>query len=179
MSQFADELHRATREFYNPSPVQIERLEEHFQLLLRWNKKINLTKVVDPQDAARKHYAESIFLGVHLPTDIRTVVDVGSGAGFPGIPIAVVRPDLQITLLEVDQRKAVFLRECGYRVINKRAQEVSEKFDCMVSRAVDPDEVASLKLAPTAYMLIKPRSTWNKIAELPWDTSNIIAQRST
>lgn len=128
-------------------------LEAHFELLLRWNKKLNLTRITDPKEAWERHYMESIRLARQLPPGPLKIADVGSGAGFPGIPIAVVRPECQVTLIESHKRKAVFLREAtrhmpNVRVLAMRAEDVKEKFDWVVSRAVRAGEVLKLKLAP-------------------------------
>ena len=182
MATFAETLLSATSGFIQLTPQQLEQLQAHFDLMIKWNRTINLTKVTAPAEAAVKHYAESIFLAVHLPKSIQTLADIGSGAGFPGIPLSIVRPDISVTLVESDQRKAVFLRESGLPVLIQRAQAIKRQFDCLVSRAVDPDEVARLvgnspsSLAPQAYMLIKERSTWNTIVHLPWDHSNVVAR---
>ena len=163
------------------SEAAVEKLLAYQALMIKWNRTINLTKVTAPAEAAVKHYAESIFLAVHLPKNIQTLADIGSGPGFPGIPLSIVRPDISVTLVESDQRKAVFLRESGLPVLMQRAQSIHRRFDCLVSRAVDPDEIARLvgdslpSLAPQAFMLIKERSTWNTIAHLPWDRSNVVA----
>ena len=74
------------------SQDQVRRLEAHYELLLRWNKVINLTSVHKPAEAVERHYCESLFLGAHLPPGAFSIADIGSGAGFPGIPVAVLRP---------------------------------------------------------------------------------------
>lgn len=181
MQTFVEALLAATSTFTILSEDQIKQLKDHFDLMIKWNRTINLTKVTDPAEAAVKHYAESLFLAQYLPSSIKTVADIGSGAGFPGIPLAIIRPDLSITLVESDQRKAVFLRESGFPVLIQRANTINQRFDVIVSRAVDPDEIADLvgeslpTLAPQAFMLIRERSTWNNIARLPWDQSNVVA----
>src|ERR1700738_4164741 len=100
--------------------------------MIRWNQSINLTTVTDPAEAVERHYGESLLLAEHLTAG--RVVDIGSGAGFPGIPVAVVRPECHVTLVESHQRKAVFLREAtrqmsNVRVIAKRIEAVQEGFD--------------------------------------------------
>ncbi len=184
MQQFIDPLLQATSGFITLSPAHLDRLSQHFSLLMKWNRTINLTAITSLEEIAVKHYSEAIFLATCLPEDIKTVADIGSGAGFPGVPVSIVRPDLSITLIESDQRKAVFLKECGYRVLIKRAETIQEQFDCLISRAVDPDEVARLiqprkhtrSLASMAYMLMRERSTWNTVAKLPWDPTNVVAR---
>jgi 16S rRNA (guanine527-N7)-methyltransferase len=162
------------------SDEQIVKLEAHYELMLKWNRTINLTSVTEMASAVRKHYAESIFLAKHLPTG--RYADVGSGAGFPGIPAAIVRPDLSVTLVESDQRKAVFLREAAANLANvnvlaARAEGLDSTFDGLVSRAVRPEQVATLvpKLAPQAWMLLtRGQKDWQEIAILPWDATSSV-----
>ena len=111
------------------SVTQLDQLQSHFATLTRWNERINLTRISELGDSVRFHYCESLFLARALPTGSKRIVDVGSGAGFPGIPVAVFRPDCSVTLVESHQRKAVFLREAvrelpNVRVVSKRAEEV-------------------------------------------------------
>lgn len=94
------------------SDEQLQRLETHFGLLLKWNKKISLTSISDPEQIVRRHFGESLFAGAQL--DARPgaqLADFGSGAGFPGLPIAVLRPDFKVVLIESQQKKVAFLRE--------------------------------------------------------------------
>ena len=118
-------------------------LKAHFELLQRWNKTLNLTRI----ESIERNYGESVFLARHLPTGEWSICDVGSGAGFPGFPIAVVRPECQVTLIEAHQRKAVFLKEAArgvpnIRVLGKRAEDVHERFDWAVSRAVSAEDLS-------------------------------------
>jgi 16S rRNA (guanine527-N7)-methyltransferase len=126
---------------------QITELQAHYDLMVRWNKSLNLTKIIQLAEAVDRHYVESLFLAAHLPAGSLRIVDIGSGPGFPGFPVAVVRPDCEITLIESHQRKAVFLREASrtvsnVRVVAKRAEEVSERFDWAISRAVSYNDLA-------------------------------------
>src|SRR5580658_10060097 len=123
------------------SPEQIHALEAHYELLVRWNQSVNLTRITSLEEAVERHYCEALFLGAYLPAGALRVVDVGSGAGFPGFPVAILRPDCTVALVESHQRKAVFLREASrkvgnVRVIAKRADDVEEEFDHLISRAV-------------------------------------------
>jgi 16S rRNA (guanine527-N7)-methyltransferase len=88
----------------------IERLGQYYELLLKWNSKLHLVAPCSPQEFATRHLLESLFLLDHLPKNAR-VVDVGSGAGLPIIPCLIVRDDLKATLIESNQKKAIFLRE--------------------------------------------------------------------
>ena len=128
---------------------QTEKLEIFERLLLEWNKKMNLTAITDSEGIAVKHFYDSLtpLMHVDIPKN-STVIDVGTGAGFPSIPLAIVRSDLSFTLLDSLNKRLVFLgevaRELGIKVrlIHMRAEdaardaELREKFDVSISRAV-------------------------------------------
>ena len=127
--------------------------------LTRWNERLNLTRIVGLLESVRFHYCESLFLARFLPAGPQKIVDIGSGAGFPGIPVAIFRPECEITLVESHQRKSVFLREVSRDlknviVVPKRAEDVSGTFDWVVSRAVAPSDVLKSKLAASFALLI-------------------------
>ncbi len=127
--------------FRHLSPEILSELWRHYQLLARWNKTLNLTSIAGLEETVLRHYCESLFVAIHLPEEPVSVLDVGSGAGFPGIPMAILRPDCRFTLAESHQRKAVFLREAtrhlsNVRVAARRAEEAAGAFDWVVSRAV-------------------------------------------
>jgi 16S rRNA (guanine527-N7)-methyltransferase len=157
-------------------------LEAHYSLLLKWNKTINLTSIRGIEEIVERHYCESIFLGLNVPAKPVRIADIGSGAGFPGIPVAVLRPDCTVTLIEAHHRKSVFLREASrklvnVRVLSKRAEEVTERFDVVISRAVSYQDLAlSLgKLASNSILLSglddPPDSlgfVWDAPIALPW-----------
>jgi len=89
---------------------QLDRLVEHYKMVCKWNRHINLTRITKPDQSARLHYAESLF-GGHFLGEARTVLDLGSGAGYPAVPLAVLRSDVTITALEASQKKSLFLNE--------------------------------------------------------------------
>jgi len=169
---------------------QVCELEQHFNLLNRWNKVINLTTIEGLDETVQMHYCESLFLGRCLPQEALKIVDVGSGAGFPGVPIAILRPDCQVTLLESNRRKSVFLQEAtrelgNTQVVQKRAQEVYERFDWAVSRAVNYREIEESlgRLAPNVALLAgedcpNDYFTWNKV-KLPWGRQRFAWLRSS
>lgn len=96
----------------NTLPVEIaEKFSQYHALLELWNSKLNLTAIRDPEEALRRHFVECIFCAQNLPSGIATLLDYGSGAGFPGIPIALCRPEIRVTLAESQGKKASFLRE--------------------------------------------------------------------
>lgn len=116
-------------------------LRAHYELLCRWNPRLNLVSKRSLADAGTRHYGESLLLANHLPAGALQVVDVGSGAGFPGFVVAAVRPDCQVTLIESDLRKSAFLREASrglanLRVLSVRAESVRDRFDWLTMRAV-------------------------------------------
>ena len=86
------------------APEQVRVLERHYELMVRWNKVLNLTAVREVAEIVERHYCESLFLGSHLPAGALRIADVGSGAGFPGIPVAILRPECPVTLIESHQR---------------------------------------------------------------------------
>jgi len=122
--------------------AQWRRMEEHFALLRKWNPKVNLVGPSTLDTAPLKHYGESLFLAAGLPEGVRSVLDIGSGAGFPGFPLAVLHPTVSVVLIESDKRKAAFLREScelpNLRVVSERMESYAGCVDAVVSRAVDP-----------------------------------------
>lgn len=141
---FSDLLRYTLRGIVDLTVEQASALERHYELLVKWNRRLNLTAIEDPAEVATRHYGESLFLAVRLPERPLRIVDIGSGAGFPGFPVAILRPDCTVTLLESHQRKAVFLREASRSVPNvsvlaQRAEAVARnglRFDLAISRAV-------------------------------------------
>ncbi len=97
------------------SEAQLAQLSSYLDLLLRWNARMNLTAIREPQQIVSRHFGESLFTARALFPDRLAagarLLDIGSGAGFPGLPIKIWAPALRVTLLESQQRKATFLRE--------------------------------------------------------------------
>jgi 16S rRNA (guanine527-N7)-methyltransferase len=125
-----------------------ESFATYLELLLRWNARMNLTAIRDEAGILSRHFVESIACAQALPTGIATLLDFGSGAGFPGIPIALCRPEMVVTLAESQGKKAAFLRE-AVRVLGLssaihagRAETLPLRFDCVTLRAVDRMEEA-------------------------------------
>ena len=152
---------------------QLTLLEQHYQLLLRWNRKMNLTRITSVGDAVRYHYCESLYLAKSLPEGALRIVDIGSGAGFPGVPVAIYRPDCEVHLVESHQRKAVFLSEAirnlpNARVFALRSEDVTETYDWIISRAVRPDDVLKLTLASNVAVL------GTEGEKLPWGESRAL-----
>ncbi len=167
MSDFKSLLASEFRPYGELSTLQLGQLQSHYELLIRWNRRMNLSRITELAEAVRLHYCESLFAASKLPDGVQSVADIGSGAGFPGIPLAVWRPDLAVTLVESDQRKAVFLRESAralpnIMVVAQRAETIKDRFDLVVSRAVRPEEVLALRISER-FMILGSEG-----APLPW-----------
>jgi 16S rRNA (guanine(527)-N(7))-methyltransferase RsmG len=161
--------------------AQIDALEGHYKLLTQWNARLNLTRIETAEDAVRLHYCESLFVGAKLPSGPLRIVDVGSGAGFPGIPIAILRPECLVTLVESHQRKGVFLREASRNlknvsVITDRAQNLKVDYDWVVSRAVSPKNLLKLKLANNLALLVGSDDLpgFDRREPMPWGNGRFL-----
>ena len=150
------------------------QFETYLDLLIRWNSKTNLTAIRDESGILRRHFVESIACARLLPQEIESFLDFGSGAGFPGIPVALCRPDLQVTLAESQGKKAAFLREAvrtlgiSAMVYGSRAETIGRTFSCVTLRAVDKMEEAvraASKLVKSGGWLA-PLSTESESAHL-------------
>jgi 16S rRNA (guanine527-N7)-methyltransferase len=132
-----------------------ERFSEYYGLLRHWNSRLNLTSIRNPENILRRHFVECIFCAQQLPPGIATLLDYGSGAGFPGIPIALCRPEISISLAESQGKKASFLREAVRslgivaEVYSGRVEEmeVGRNFDAVALRAVDKMQAAARSAA--------------------------------
>lgn len=128
------------------SDEQTEQLRAYLELLLKWNAKTNLTAIREPEQIVQRHFGESLALAetVMQRAEVREAIDVGSGAGFPGLPFALYAPPVRVTLIESQNKKATFLKEVvraldlkNVSVINQRAEEVRITADVITLRAVE------------------------------------------
>jgi len=181
----ADDFRTLLRREVPVTDSQAAALETHYQLLARWNRVLNLTSIRSMEEAVVRHYAECVFFTSLLPA-VTTVLDFGSGGGFPGIPIAVMRAQCQVTLLESHQRKAVFLREAArslsnVSVLSRRGEDAEGTWDLVVSRAVAaPEVIAQLPrfsqriglLAGGEFLGALPDAVrWEEPVRIPWGAS--------
>ena len=121
------------------------QLSTYLDLLLKWNARTNLTAIRDPEEIVRRHFGESLFAARHLDPATATLMDFGSGAGFPGLPIALLHPEIRVTLAESQNKKASFLREVirtlglPTEVWPERVESLppGRQFDTVTLRAVD------------------------------------------
>lgn len=139
-------------------PAILPRLSTYLDLLLKWNARTNLTAIRDPEEIVRRHFGESLFAARHLAPDTSKLLDLGSGAGFPGLPIALLHPQIHVTLAESQNKKASFLREAvrtlglGAEVWASRAESLpsDRQFHTVTLRAVDDMTVALTAAEPRA-----------------------------
>ena len=125
----------------------LERFEIYHRLLAEWNERMNLTAITDPVEVAEKHFADSLAALPYLKAGMK-VIDVGTGAGFPGVPLLIMEPELTLTLADSLQKRLTFLdallRELGLKaaLVHGRAEDLGqnrlyrERFDAATSRAV-------------------------------------------
>ncbi|MEW6125606.1 MAG: 16S rRNA (guanine(527)-N(7))-methyltransferase RsmG [Acidobacteriota bacterium] len=146
LAQFQSALEKVLSDFNITSikENQLAQLVKHYELMLRWNQRTNLTRIIEPVDAARLHYGESLF-GAQFVGQAKTLLDIGSGAGFPGLPLAVALPEVEVTALEANQKKSLFLYEvkdalslANFKIAGSRVEAFDlSTFERLTSRALD------------------------------------------
>lgn len=125
---------------------QIEKFYKYMNLLIEWNQKINLTAIVEPKEIIQKHFIDSMSVLDYIQ-DKKNIIDVGTGAGFPGIPIKIAKPNINVTLLDSLQKRVNFLAEVvsqleldKIKAVHSRAEDYAkenrESYDVAISRAV-------------------------------------------
>ena len=132
------------------SQAQLQELSDYLDLLLRWNAKTNLTSVREPEAMVTRHFGESLFLARNVSREeTRSAIDLGSGAGFPGIPLKIYSPQVAVTLIESQNKKATFLNEVirkltlmNINVFSGRGEESNVTADLVTLRAVEKFEEA-------------------------------------
>ena len=171
----------------------------YVSLILRWSARLNLTSARTEDAIISRHLAESIACAMALPLGVATLLDYGSGAGFPGIPIAICRPEIAVILAESQGKKAAFLQEAARvlgnssKVCAARAETLRTAFDFVVLRAVDrmPEAVAAAAklVAPAGFLAVMTTDvdlpglqaaagvefSWNVPMRLPFASQRIVA----
>lgn len=161
---------------------QIEKFYNYMNLLIEWNKKINLTAIVEPKDIILKHFIDSLTIEKYIKKG-ENIIDVGTGAGFPGIPLKIAREDLKITLADSLNKRINFLNEVinkldlkNIATIHTRAEELGknkkyrEKFDIATSRAVANMSTLSEYLIP--FIKVKGRCICMKSSDIDTELEN-------
>ncbi|MEZ4627166.1 MAG: 16S rRNA (guanine(527)-N(7))-methyltransferase RsmG [Eubacteriales bacterium] len=129
------------------SAAQLAQFETYYAMLADWNTRVNLTAITEPEDVAKKHFLDSLAAAPYLKQGA-SVADVGTGAGFPGLPLLILRPDLNVTLIDSLQKRLVFLEavlkelKLNAELVHARAEDAGqnpkyrEMFDVALTRAV-------------------------------------------
>src|ERR1700722_18294039 len=148
--------------YLTPPSSLLPQLSAYLDLLLKWNARTNLTAIRDPEEIVRRHFGESLFAAQHLgpPEQLpNTLLDLGSGAGFPGLPIALLHPEIHVTLAESQNKKSTFLREAvrtlglqNVEIWPARAESMppTRQFHTVTMRAVDNMAAARAAAPPRA-----------------------------
>jgi 16S rRNA (guanine527-N7)-methyltransferase len=140
-------IHRALGEFQLlVTDDQVLQIQRYMKLLLAWNDRVNLTAIRDPLEILYRHFCESMYAGCAIPVEKGRLADAGSGGGFPGIPLKIFKPEIELFLVESNVKKATFLAEVirdigltGARVLVSRYEELAEEvtpLDYACSRAL-------------------------------------------
>jgi len=139
----------AVREAGGPlTPAQLDHISTYIDLLLRWNARINLTAIRKPEEIVSRHFGESLFLARHLfprpgnsarpafltSTSNGTVVDLGSGAGFPALPLKIWAPEIHLTLIESNHKKVAFLRETIRSLTLTNVNVIADRAEAVLAR---------------------------------------------
>jgi len=140
-------IRRALTEFNLPAyDDQVLQIQQYIKILLAWNEKVNLTAIRDPLEILHRHFCESMYAAETITLEKGRLADVGSGGGFPGLALKIVRPGLQVFLVESNIKKVTFLAEVirelglnGAQVLARRYEELGEEMaplDYICSRAL-------------------------------------------
>jgi 16S rRNA (guanine527-N7)-methyltransferase len=179
--------------------AQLSQIAAYLELLLRWNARVNLTAVRAPEQIVARHFGESLFAAARLfPPDANLrVFDLGSGAGFPGLPMKIFAPAITLTLIESNQKKAAFLKEAvralslmNVSVFAGRAEDLDATADLVTMRAVERYEralpIAACLVAPAGRLALligsaqadvahqMPRFSWQAPIPIPQSSARVI-----
>jgi 16S rRNA (guanine527-N7)-methyltransferase len=176
-------IRRALEEFKLPAyDDQVLQIQQYIKILLVWNEKVGLTAIRDPLEILYRHFCECMFAGNSVPLEKSRLADVGTGAGFPGLPLKILRPGLQVFLIESNIKKATFLaeviRELGLRevqVLVRRYEELGEEIaplDYVCSRALG-EYAKFLDWAHSGALAAKRVILWIGANDLPEIRKNL------
>jgi len=146
--------------YANPAPEQLESISKYIDLVLKWNERINLTAIRDPEEIVTRHFGESFFAAAQwiVRGQSEHVIDIGSGAGFPGLPLAMYATSAAVTLIESQGKKATFLNEVIFalrlrnaKIFYGRAEQFGAQGDLVTLRAVEKFE----SVLPVAAAIVR------------------------
>ena len=163
-------IQRALQEFQlSANEKQVLQIQQYIGVLLTWNEKVNVTAIRDPLEILYRHFCESMYAAAAVPVENGRLADVGSGGGFPGLPLKIIRPELRVFLVESDLKKATFIAEVirelgltGAQVLVSRYQELGEELaplDYVCSRALG-EFPAFLQWACSGQIAAKQAILW-------------------
>jgi 16S rRNA (guanine527-N7)-methyltransferase len=144
------------------SKDQISLVREYVLLLLRWNQSISLTTVTDPDEIISRHFGESMFAAKLRPVENCRLADVGTGAGFPGLPLKILSPTLQLALIESNKKKSAFLSEVVRTLGLKGVEVIPERFEQIRPETFKVDLVSARALGEFKEIL-----RWSGLALKP------------
>jgi 16S rRNA (guanine527-N7)-methyltransferase len=184
--------------------IQLHNISTYIDILLKWNARMNLTAVRKPEEIVQRHFGESLFAARQLFADpaqqekATRLLDIGSGAGFPGLPIKIWVPQVSVTLIEANQKKATFLREVirlliltNIDVFSGRAENYEGLANVVTLRAVEQYEttllIAASKVVENgrlAFLIgesqvakaqqLAPSVHWGDLVRVPGSTSRVV-----
>jgi 16S rRNA (guanine527-N7)-methyltransferase len=160
VSELSDQEIQNTLRPYGFSPYhgQCDAIRTYVSLLLLWNQKISLTAVVDPVEILRFHFGESVFAASSIPIENGRLADVGSGPGFPGLPLRLVVADLSVTLIESNSKKAAFLAEVVRELKLDQVEIVRQRMESLPADVAPFDYIAARALGGHERLLAWSRS---------------------
>jgi 16S rRNA (guanine527-N7)-methyltransferase len=173
----AEAIRHALGEFrLTASDEQVLQIQQYIRILLGWNERVNLTAIRDPWEILYRHFCESMYAAAAAPVEKGRLADVGSGAGFPGLPLKIIRPGLRVFLVESNVKKATFIaeviREVGLtdaQVLVRRYEELGEEvapLDYVCSRALG-EFAPFLEWAGSEQIAAKQVILWIGARDLP------------
>jgi len=155
--------------------AQVEQIRAYISLLLVWNEKVNITSIRDPREILYRHFCESMLAKALVPIEKGRLADVGSGGGFPGLPLKIISPDIEVFLIESNTKKATFLAEVvrelgltGVRVLVQRHEDLGEEIapvDFVCTRALGAFDLL-LSWATSRLLAVKSVVLWVGAAEV-------------
>lgn len=147
-------IRRALEEFKLPTyDDQVVQIQQYIGILFAWNDKVNLTAIRDPLEILYRHFCESMFAGISVPIEHGRLADVGCGGGFPGLPLKILRPGLQVFLVESNLKKATFLAEVIRELGLKDAQVIVRRYEELGEEVAPLDYVCARALGEYAKFL--------------------------